>query len=142
MFLDATVGEVVKTTRVGTFGEYYEVKAGRIVEYDSTPGEYLNRMRLWERLFENAPVPLGVSPAGQVVTRQRYIAGLKPTQAEVDAFLLEAGLEPVRQKFWIWRRFDEELGIGMWVGDVRADNFVETPHGLVPIDIRIRQGPA
>jgi hypothetical protein len=80
--------------------------------------------------------PIGMSIDGRIVSRQRFIAGSPPTQEEVDAFLLGAGLTPVRQKYWLWKGA-EKRGVEPWIGDARADNFVKTDRGLVPIDLRM-----
>ena len=32
---------------------------------------------------------------------------------------------------------EAENGIETWIGDVRDENFVKTPAGLVPIDVRM-----
>lgn len=73
---------------------------------------------------------------GKIATRQRFIAGTPPAQEEVDEFLLGAGLMPVRQQYWLWKGL-EKAGVEPWIGDARADNFVKTEKGLVPIDLRM-----
>ena len=72
---------------------------------------------------------------GQIVSSHQFITGKKPTQQAVDSFLIEAGLSPVRQEYWLWKRKFPEYEI--WLGDGRDDNFVETAAGIVPIDIRL-----
>ena len=44
-------------------------------------------------------------------------------------------LFPVRQRYWLWKKAYDDFE--MWVGDARADNFVQTDAGIVPIDIRL-----
>lgn len=134
---DQKTSEVVKITRPGTYGDFYEIVDGRISQFDSTPAEYLRRLRWWEKLFSGAPRPLGVTQTGQIVSRQRFISGTEPGQAEVDRFLEEAGLGAVRKSCWLWKTLEEFSLFEVWVGDARADNFVLTPAGIVPIDIRI-----
>ncbi len=129
--------EVVKITRLGTYGDYYEIAEGRISQFDSTPAEYLLRLRWWEKLFSTAPRPLGITETGQIVSRQTFISGTQPVQAEVDRFLEDAGLESVRRSCWLWKKQDEGSQFDVWVGDARADNFVLTQSGIVPIDLRI-----
>lgn len=129
--------EVVKITRPGTYGDYYEIIGGKISQFDSTPEEYLLRLRWWEELFSTAPRPLGLTEAGQIVSRQRFIRGVEPVQTDVDRFLEEAGLEAVRKSCWLWRKSADDSLLEVWVGDARADNFVLTQGGIVPIDIRI-----
>ena len=131
---------MVKVTRPGTFGDYYEVIDGRIHQFDCTPADYLNRMDAWQILFGDsgaAPVALGITVSGQIVTRQPYISGEPPTQAQVDDFLIGAQIEAVKQRCWLWKKVVPDLDLEVWIGDARADNFVSTPSGIVPIDIRL-----
>ena len=138
MLLDELTGEVVKVTLPGTYGDYYEIIDERIHQFDSTPTEYLLRMRWWEKLFSAAPNPIGMTDSGQILSRQRFIQGdPDPPQEDVDRFLLEAGLVAVRQRCWLWKKADHDSGHEIWIGDARSDNFVLTPMGMVPIDIRV-----
>lgn len=138
VLFDEQTSEVVKLTRPGTYGDYYEIINGRINPFDSTPAEYLLRMRWWEKLFSSAPNPLGITETGQIVSRQRFIQGdADPPQKEVDQFLLDAGVVAVMQDCWLWKKADYKSGIEIWIGDARSDNFVLAPGGMVPIDIRI-----
>ena len=89
VYFDGANGDVLKITRVGLFGAYYELIEGRIHEFKCTPAEYLIRLRLLEKQFGFSQIPLG-------------------------------GAEP-------------------WVGDARADNFVNTAEGIIPIDLRMWQ---
>ena len=138
VLLDEQTNEVVKITLPGTYGDYYEIIEGRMNQFDSTPVEYLLRMRWWEKLFSSAPFPIGMTETGQMVSRQRFILGdAEPPQEEVDQFLVDAGVVAVRQKCWLWKKADHESAMEIWIGDARSDNFVLTPEGMVPIDIRI-----
>jgi hypothetical protein len=138
VLLDEKTSEVVKITLPGTYGDYYEIIDERINQFDSTPTEYLLRMRWWEKLFSSAPNPMGMTESGQFVSRQRFIYGdPDPPQEEVDQFLLDAGAVAVRQRCWLWKKADYESEIEIWIGDARSDNFVLTPDGMVPIDIRV-----
>jgi hypothetical protein len=95
-------------------------------------------MRWWEKLFSSAPDPVGMTETGQIVSRQRFIKGDPyPPQEDVDRFLLDAGAVAVRQNCWLWKKPDVESGTEIWIGDARSDNFVLTPEGIVPIDIRL-----
>jgi len=109
----------------------------RVSQFDSTPAEYLLRMRWWEKLFSTAPNPLGMTTTGQIVSRQKFISGDLPAQEEVDAFLTKAELVPVRQSCWLWKKVDADSQIEVWAGDARADNFVSAAGEVIPIDIRI-----
>lgn len=136
--LEPAHASVLKQTRPQTYGEYYYlVEDGRVFQENSSPLEYLIRMRLWQKVFGGAPEPIGITEQGQFVSRQKFIAGTPPTQAEVDDFLIFADLTPVRQNRWLWKRSYPREEYDIWVGDARADNFVKTPEGIVPIDLRL-----
>jgi len=138
VLLDEQTSEVVKITLPGTYRDYYEIIDGRINQFASTPTEYLLRMRWWEKLFSAAPDPIGMTDTGRIVSRQRFIRGdPDPPQEEVDQFLLDAGAVAVRQRCWLWKKADLESEIEIWIEDARSDNFVLTPYGMVPIDIRV-----
>lgn len=137
VFFDEPNGDVVKVTHKGIYGDYYEIVAGRMTQYDCTPAEYLLRMRWWEKLFSIAPDPIGLSENGQIVSRQTYIDGDPASQDAVDEFLAEAGLTPVRQNCWLWKRVITESMLEVWIGDARSDNFVSVSGEIVPIDIRV-----
>lgn len=137
VLFDEAVSEVVKITLPGTYGDYYEIIDGQIHQFDSTPAEYLLRLRWWEKLFSTAPSPLGMTESGQVLSRQKFISGSPPRQEDVDQFLGDAGTVPVRQRCWLWKKTDVDPEIEVWIGDARSDNFVFTEQGIIPIDIRI-----
>ena len=137
VLFDDQTSEVVKVTLPGTYGDYYEIIDGRISQFDSTPAEYLLRMRWWEKLFSTAPDPLGLTESGQILSRQKFISGEPPQQEEVDQFLVEAGAEAVRQKCWLWKMADVDPESEIWIGDARSDNFVLAEGKIIPIDIRI-----
>jgi hypothetical protein len=137
VLFDEATTEVVKITRPGLYGDYYEIVDGRISQFDNTPAEYLLRMRLWDKLFSTALHPLGITETGQIVSRQRFIKGEPPAQEEVDRFLTEAGLSAVRPSCWLWKKAENDAPFDVWVGDARADNFVSAQGRIIPIDIRI-----
>ena len=87
--------------------------------------------------FGFAPRPVGLTKAGQIVSAQRFVEGEPPTQVEVDEFLLREGLEPVKRSCWLWKKKDPNNEVEYWIGDARDDNFVKTPRGIVPIDLRM-----
>lgn len=137
VLFDENTGEVVKITRPGTYGDYYEIIRDQIHQFDNVPLDYLMRLWAWELFFSEAPRPIGITKSGGIISRQRFIVGrADPPQDEVDEFLLGAGAVPVRQNCWLWKKeVDAELEI--WIGDARSDNFVHAEEGIVPIDIRI-----
>ena len=140
VFLELDTDDVVKVTKPGLYGEYYYVMNKRVYQANSTPTEYLVRLHLVAEHFGLSQSALGVTGSGQIVSRQPFIAGDPPMQEEVDEFLFTAGLTPVKQNCWLWKGAVVD-GIEPWLGDARADNFVKTAKGMVPIDIRMWQVP-
>jgi hypothetical protein len=136
VFLE-TPTSVLKLTRPGTYGESYYLENGMVFQQSCWPLEYLIRMQLWEKVFGNAPEPIGITPEGQIVSRQPFIEGDPPTQAQVDEYLLSSGLEPVKRSRWLWKKSYPGEEYGVWVGDARNDNFVLTAAGMIPIDVRL-----
>jgi hypothetical protein len=63
VLFDEPTSEVVKITLPGTYGDYYEIIDDKINQFDSTPAEYLLRMRWWEELFSCAGGVEEVAPA-------------------------------------------------------------------------------
>jgi hypothetical protein len=138
VYLDESTGQVFKATRPGIYGESYYLESNVVNQRNCSPVEYLLRLRLWKKLFESAPKDLGITERGQIVSCHRFFTGDLPSQETVDDFLKASGLTPVRQDCWLWKReYPDEYDI--WVGDARADNFVQTEGGVVPIDIRLWQ---
>jgi len=138
VLFDGETSEVVKITLPGTYGDYYEIVADRIWQFDSTPSEYLLRMRWWEKLFSTAPVPLGMTESGQIISRQKFIQGDPlPPQEMVDRFLSDAGAVAVKRSCWLWKKVEADSRVEIWIGDARADNFVSAAGEIIPIDIRI-----
>ena len=85
--------------------------------------------------METAFSHLGITKTGQIVSTHEFIAGTLPTQESVDLFLINSGLEAVKQEYWLWKRTYDDFEI--WLGDARPENFVQTTQGIVPIDIRV-----
>lgn len=129
--------EVVKLTKPGIYGDIYYLEGTRVCQRCATPGDYLIRLLSLQNNFDFAPVAVGITPHGQIATRQPFVQGEPPTQEEVDGFLSGEGLEPVKQSCWLWKKPDPEAEVEYWIGDARADNFVKTPNGIVPIDLRM-----
>jgi hypothetical protein len=135
VFLDAIFGRVWKLTRPTVFGESYYLVEGVVHQKNSSPLEYLVRLTLWTRLFGAGPTAEGMTREGQVVSTDSFVPGTPPAQENVDAFLISAGLIAVKKSCWLWKK--EYPDLELWLGDARADNFVETARGIVPIDIRL-----
>jgi hypothetical protein len=137
VYLEPENAKVWKATKSGLFGENYFLHEGKVHQKNCSPLEYLIRLKLWSEVFGSAPIAFGITPQGQIVSQQKFIKGNPPSQLAVDAFLLQEGFPPVKQECWLWetRSINEDLSIGL--GDARADNFVQTREGIVPIDIRL-----
>jgi len=135
VYYDERLAKVFKLTRPRVFGEFYYLVGGLVHQRNCSPLDYLLRLRHWKRLFGSAPKDLGITPSGQIVSTQKFISGTQPPQEIVDAFLLRSGLSPVKQDCWLWKKAYPDIEI--WLGDARADNFVLTEMGVVPIDIRL-----
>ena len=141
VYLDDLNGLVFKTTKPGLFGENYYLSNGRIAQRNCSPFDYLVRLRLWQHLFDSAPKPLGLTTEGQIVSSHEFITGSPPDQSELDAFLETEGFTPVRQQYWLWQKSYSSQGFALGLGDARADNFVKSPEGIVPIDVRLWISP-
>jgi len=128
---------VLKVTKLGLYGDEYYLHDGRVHQRRATPGNYLLRLELLRRHFGFAPIPVAVTSHGQIFSRQKFVKGEPPTQEEVDDFLYGEGLDPVKRSCWLWKKADLEAKVEFWIGDARADNFVKTPQGLIPIDLRM-----
>jgi len=137
VLFDGASSEVVKITRPGIYGDYYEIIENRIFQFDSTPAEYLLRMQWWEELFSTAPAPIGMTESGQIVSRQKFIQGDPPSQDAVDDFLATAELVAVRKSCWLWKKVNAGWPVEVWIGDARSDNFVSAEGEIIPIDIRV-----
>jgi hypothetical protein len=129
--------EVIKLTRPGIYGDTYHLVDGRVHQRNCTPGDYLIRLALLEFHFGFSHTPVGITHSGQIVSVQRFVEGEPPSQEEVDDFLIASGMEPVKRNCWLWKKNDPAENVEYWTGDARADNFVKTPHGIVPIDLRM-----
>lgn len=126
---------VIKVTLPHTYGDYYYLQAGRVYQEACTPLQYLMRLQYWTELFGAAPQAIGLTPDGRIVSDQPFITGKPPTQDEVDTFLMDSGLEPVRRNCFLWKRAYEQEEV--WIGDARDENFLRTDNDIVPIDIRL-----
>lgn len=125
---------VIKATLPGTFGRRW----GR--RRFALPSEYLRRIQLTEKNFGVSWEVLGlVREVGRVriITRQPFIHGLPPTEEMIrrEFASLEFAFYHHRLGDLWYREADNLLAF-----DVESGNVVQTPCGLVPIDI-ILQNP-
>jgi hypothetical protein len=142
VFLDVANARVFKATRPGLFGESYYIQDNEVFQRNCRPLEYLSRLLLWKSVFGSAPEAHGITALGQIVTSHEFITGNLPSQDEVDRFLEEAGFVPIKQKYWLWKKVYRPSRVSsprliIELGDARDENFVKTPSGIVPIDIRL-----
>ena len=136
VFLNEGDTKVTKITLPETYGDFYFLKNGVIHQEKSLPVEYLARLHLWKKLFRGAPSSIGVTSGGRILSEQPFILGDPPTQSEVDQFLTESNLIPVKAECFVWKsHYFADMEI--WIGDTRDENFVKTEVGIVPIDIRV-----
>ncbi|MCE0521861.1 MAG: hypothetical protein LV480_03000 [Methylacidiphilales bacterium] len=144
VYLQAEIGEVYKITLPGIFGDWYFLENGFVRQTKCTPTLYLFRLELWADLFGStqtepegaAPIPIGVTPTGQIVTRQKFIETSPPTQQQVDDGLETDGWIPLKKNCWLWRKpINEEYEVRL--GDARDENFALRQGRLIPIDIRL-----
>ncbi len=139
VFFNEKESVVYKLTLLDVFGDSYYLSNGAVYQEKSDPLEYLLRLRLWDKIFRPGPECLGITEQGQIVSKLKFISGLCPQQEEVDEFLISAGLIAVKQNCWLWKKDYEEFSV--WVGDARADNFVSSLNGIIPIDLRLWFAP-
>jgi hypothetical protein len=137
VYLDAGTARVFKATKKGLFGESYFLANGKMHQKNCSPLDYLIRLRLWRHVFGSAPEPLGITQDGQIITSHDFVTGTPPDQDEVNLFLEVAGFTAKRRELWLWERTYENEGFGIGLGDARADNFVKSKSGIVPIDVRL-----
>jgi hypothetical protein len=138
VYFDRAKREVLKITNPALYGTYYELIDGLINEFRCTPAGYLIRMMLLQKQFGFSQMPLGITEDGRIVSRQKFVSGDPPTQEAADLFLENGGLTPVKRNCWLWKG-TKRGGFEPWVGDARADNFVDTADGIIPIDLRMWQ---
>jgi|GEM_PF-5921731 len=142
VWMDRENGTVTKVTQQRTWGLGYAFPgSGQRVAFDPSPGQYLERLELWNQGFLPAIDFVGVTPAGQIITRQKLIQPATvdfenprakyPTQRAVDAWMRRRGFTPLDDATWAWQMD------GLTVLDARADNFILSPEGIIPIDLPV-----
>lgn len=141
VLLDEAEAVVFKLTRPTIYGESYYLVDGVVHQKNCSPLDYLLRLHFWKKVFRSAPQAIGMTPEGQILSQQKYISGAPPSQEAADAFLISAGMKPVKQSCWLWKMEYPEGEYDVWIGDARADNFVENAGGIIPIDLRIWTAP-
>lgn len=117
----------------------------------ATPLFYLHRLELMNRVFNSdlrlEGVRLGksliIGAKGEqpsMVVSQPWIrpadpAHPHPSAPEIREFMESLGFEVVSRSYYGWQRKSD----GITVLDARADNFIKSAQGVVPIDLVISQ---
>ena len=128
---------VVKSTLPGLYGDKYYLKNGTVFQQACTPEEYLIRLRLWKKIFGFAPLDVGITESGQIISVETFVIGEMPSQEQVNDFMRQSGLMAVKESCWLWKKDDETRPVSFWVGDARADNFVAHEGEIIPVDLRL-----
>lgn len=138
---DAATSRWLKFTRPFSAGWRFEWSGGRFVRRPATPGEYLCRWRLANRLFGQHTRLVGLSCVGRtqrLVVSQPHVPGASPTWEEIDRML-----EPAQG----WQRLPVEPAAGspdrrayrrgrLVLFEVCPANCLRTPTGtLIPCDV-------
>ena len=146
VYLEEESGIVMKVTLPGCFGDWNYFEGNRICQAQSTPQLYLNRLLIWRSIFGNAPIAIGMTHDGRIVTTQKFIKGLPPTQAQANDYLAASGMIPWRKECFLWKSHKIQKFYRVGIGDTRDENFVMSDLGIVPIDLRFwwlpRNAPA
>jgi hypothetical protein len=148
VFYRAADNRAVKRTYPGTFGVTNEPKGK---QRHATPLFYLHRLKLMNRVFSSdlrlEGVAFGksliVGAQGQrpcLVISQPWIEAADennphPSALEITKFMESLGFTPLTDAFYGWQ--NEENGIS--VLDARPDNFINSPAGVIPIDLVMSQ---
>ena len=144
-------GRAVKKTWPGFYGQIPVWREGRIEREAALPAEYLDRQALQNEVFGSdlrlEGVTISARPSmiigersGQpsFVVSQRFIEAAdprfpKPNEAQLVAFLEAHGFQPLPRSYFGWRRTRD----GVVVLDARADNFILSAEGVIPIDLQM-----
>ena len=118
---------------------------------DGTPrhlseAKYLQRLRLGNIVFGDQVEYLGVISTAQgdiIVTRQPEVKALDPdnphpTEPEIFDWLTRAGFERTPDHWQNWVRKAD----GLEIEDIHPGNFIQTAHGIRPIDVQLEQTAA
>ena len=140
-------GRVIKCTKPGRFGYGHGPKGKRATFSNATPLFYLQRIELMNRVFDAdlrlEGIALGKSDFGNegdlipyIVTSQRFIERADknrphPTDLEIEDFMVKLNFRLIPDSCYNWFRENE----GVIVLDTKQRNFINSPEGIVPIDL-------
>ena len=141
----------VKRTWPGTYGMVPEFLLGTWRPQPATPRQYLLRQALQNELFDDSirlegtmegagPSMIIGQPAGglSLVISQPWLnskdpSDPHPSESEIARLLEDRGFSRLAGSFFGW----EDSGAGLIILDAKADNFISTAHGILPIDLRL-----
>lgn len=142
VFHRASDNRAVKRTYPGTFG-------GDLSQGAATPLFYLRRLELMNEVFDSdfqlegvtlgAPMIIGQSGeqpsfiVSQPWIKPAYPKQAHPSEKQIAEFMERMGFEPKPGSYFGWERKSD----GTVVIDAKADNFILTSAGVVPIDLVI-----
>jgi len=139
----------VKRTWPGTYGMVPEFLFGAWRPQPASPRQYLLRQALQNELFDDSirlegttegvgPSMIIGQPAGglSLVISQPWLnardaSDPHPTESEIAGLLEERGFSRLAGSFFGW----EDSDAGLIILDAKADNFISTAHGILPIDL-------
>jgi hypothetical protein len=139
----------VKRTWPDTYGMVPEFLLGAWRPQPATPRQYLLRQALQNELFDDSirlegtmeglgPSMIIGQPAGglSLVISQAWLnardpSDPHPSESEIAGLLEERGFSRLAGSFFGW----EDSDAGLIILDAKADNFISTTHGILPIDL-------
>jgi hypothetical protein len=139
----------IKRTWPGVYGQIPVPLNGSLDRRNATPSEYLTRMALHIEVLASDIRLEGVSisdkpsmiigqPAGQpsiVISQLWYEKSGTATNEIIHDFLVAEGFRAVPASYFGWFRPEDRVVIV----DAKPDNFIQTPKGLMPIDLQMAQ---
>jgi hypothetical protein len=148
VFYRKSDNRAVKRTYAGTFGVVNEPKGK---QHHATPLFYLRRLQLMNQIFDSdlrlEGVAFGksliIGSQGEkpclVISQPWFEAADEnnpfPTEDTVAEFMVSLGFVPVKGSFFAWH--NDKNGITAY--DARPDNFINSFHGVVPIDLVVAE---
>ena len=139
----------VKRTWPGVYGQIPVAMNGGLDRRNATPSEYLTRMALHIEAFasdirlegvtiSDKPSMIIGQPAGQpsiVISQRWYAKNGTATNEDIHDLLVSEGFRAAPASYFGWFRPDD----GVVIVDAKPDNFIQTPEGLMPIDLQMAQ---
>ena len=147
VFLRVSDSRIIKRTLAGVFGQIPCVGENKLSRKNANPSEYLKRMALQLAVFggdislegvtiSDKPSMVIGQPSGQpslVISQKWYEKDGSATNEAIHDFLVREGFRSVPESYFGWYRPIDRVVIV----DAKADNFIKTDAGLVPIDLQM-----